>query len=355
MASSARNVSAIRRRQSLIRAFACFAITGFLFCYGQVGEGAKFGPDASASSVDVLFSLLQEHRKIPKEILAKLDGVDFTKLEPIEKKQLERLSPAVLDARVKEFNGKYLDYARIADQLSRESTQLAERLAKTPLSDFKNRSDLELKAAAQKTKLEQALFVLALTSINANDSLQAALKTVAPQRPEESVAAVIPKMPGVFGGSLAQRQKSKEIERSNLTPVDDDFYKTQLGQKLEKDLGGRPQYWSYDYGKDELYVKQGSDLAKVVVFEDQGGIRFIRTRMGPQLNEMRSEDARIDMTKAEGRFLTGDRNQETLFGKMPSRAPRLYEELPPGHSYDDGHDHGPPPPGWKPHKHDHSR
>jgi hypothetical protein len=118
----------------------------------------------------------------------------------------------------------------------------------------------------------------------------------------------------------------KELDKLNLTPVDPEFYDTQLGRKLEKDLGGRADFWSYDYAQDELYVKVKDELGKLRVFKDAGGTRFIRTRVGSEFLDPRGKDEPVDMMNAQGKFLTGNGSDETLFGEFPTNKPQFVDE-----------------------------
>jgi len=312
-----------------------------------------YGPKAtSKDALSIFLDVLSEHEKFPKEYYRRADNIDPTPYKKFNARLLKTLSPTVLQARMNSFNSTFIENAQVANKYAKELEILEARIKETALSEYKKRSDLELKAAALSQSFDQAKFTLFLTSINANMSVDEAVKTLSPDKlalsSVQELAKAQPKLPGVYGGSAAERRLMKEADKINLTPVDPGFYSTQLGQKLEKDFGARVDFWSYDYGNDELYVAVKNEVAKVNVFEDQGGIRFMRTRAGSAFNQMKNEDTRIDMLTAKGRFLTGDKREETLFGKMPPQGPALKDELPPGHSYNDGHDHGP-----NPNKHDH--
>jgi hypothetical protein len=94
-----------------------------------------------------------------------------------------------------------------------------------------------------------------------------------------------------------------------------------LGKKLEKDLGGRADYWSYDFDQDELYVVVGKDTGKLRVKQKDQGTRIIQTRIGSDFQEFPSDyqgDVAVDRNNAKGRFLTGDKADPTLFGEFPT-------------------------------------
>ena len=112
-----------------------------------------------------------------------------------------------------------------------------------------------------------------------------------------------------------------------------------FGKKLEKDLGGRAEYWSYDYGTDELYVKVGDSVGKLRVKEQSPGARFIQTRIGENFVDPVGSDEKVDSLKAQGRFLTGVSSEESLFGPFPQKEPKIFDESKLPHNKDDGHDH----------------
>jgi hypothetical protein len=299
------------------------------------------------SPKDLFKNLLSEYKRLPKEFFAKTDGMAPSRLESINTESFfSDVSEGVQKSRYNQYNSSYQDLLKLEKKIQNELTQLTQKLSETPLSNYQARGDLELKQAALKNQLNQSKFALFMASVNANLSVEEALKTISSSKKEqkeiEKIVSSRPKLPGVWGGSTVERLKQKEREKLNLTPVDPEFYETQLGKKLESDLGGRADYWSYDYGADDLYVKVGSDVGKVTVFQDQGGIRFIRTRVGVGFSEPRNADAKIDLASAKGRFLTGDKNEETLFGPHPgTNKQKLLDEKisPTGKKTDLPHDH----------------
>jgi hypothetical protein len=214
--------------------------------------------------------------KFKTQLLGK-SNVDF----PVVNEELVRkLAPTVIQARFKKYNIQFAQYRARIPSLEKQLKQLQAEIKKMPISDTANRSLHEIKIDASKSKISQSYKVLYVLSIEANEDLQSALSTL---RPEDRVSVVnksgeIPSMPGIFGGGWAERQKIKEVDKLNLTPVDAEFYNSQLGKKLEKDLGGRAEFWSYDYKSDELFVKVGGELGKLKVREDSSGTRFIQTR-----------------------------------------------------------------------------
>jgi hypothetical protein len=284
-------------------------------------------------------ALLELYKKHP-QYHAELGGgpLQFPAVDP---KLLRRLSSDVLVARFKKFNKDYKDFSQQENVLADQIKKLDADIEARPLSDTQNRSLQELKRESLRGKQQQTRKILVMLSVQANESLGKALETLTPEQRLVKDEAARPKMPGVYGGSSFEREKAKEIDKLNLTPVDPEFYGTQLGQKLEKDLGGRAQFWSYDYGRDELYVKVGDDLGKLTVFKDTSGTRFIRTRVGGEFMEPKGRDEQVDMLKAKGKFLTGDGGEESLFGDFPKNSPSYIKEgeKPHTHTHGDGHKH----------------
>ena len=303
----------------------------------------------SSQSMTEFKQLLNEYKRFPPEFFNKVDQLKASDLEAMGEPKLEYLSAPVLKARFDQYLGPYRKFAGLEKKLLTEQKELVGRLSATPLSNFKARGDLELKQVALKNQIQNAQFAVFMTSINANMSLKDAQSTVSADRKtlvdSNEKRLKRPKLPGLPEESFEERKRKPEKEKNNLIPVDPEFYETQLGQKLEADLGGRAEFWSYDYENDALYVAQGNEVGKLTVFQDNGGIRFIRSRLGPRFDQVKSPDVKVDMNRSQGKFLTGDKSQETLFGKMPSKAPSLQEEgepkkqFDPGHSHGDGHDH----------------
>ena len=309
-----------------------------------LGAAASLGFNSSAWSqqkqpMELFGELLKEYKRFPNSFSLKLGSPDTGAFESINAAKLAKLPPKVLEARMNQYNESYATFLKIEKKLEAEVKKLNARLAETPLSDTKNRGDLEIKNAAISGQYEQARITIYTSSINANNSILEAMNTM-PKALVSSPGKPPPKTPGVMGGSLSARVSQNPSEKINLTPVDDSFYSTQLGKKLETDLGGKADYWSYDYTTDDLYVRVGNDLGRLSVFQDQGGIRYIRTRVGSGFSEPKSADTKVDMLQARGRFLLGDKSEETLFGPTPdTKVKTVSEELPPGHSAGDGHDH----------------
>jgi|GEM_PF-1159073 len=292
----------------------------------------------SESDFKTFESLLEYYKKHP-QYHAEIGGGTYT-FPAIDPKVLRRLSAEVLVARFRKFNKDYRDFLQQENVLSGQIKRVEIDMEKMPLSDTQNRSLQELKRESLRSKAQQNRKILVMLSIQANESVIKAIETLSPEQRLVKDQAERPKMPGVFGGSSFERDKAKEIDKLNLTPVDPEFYATQLGQKLEKDLGGRAQYWSYDYGRDELYVKVNDELGKLSVFKDTSGTRFIRTRVGGEFMDPKGRDEEVDMLKAKGKFLTGETAEESLFGDFPSSRPALMKEGEKPHSSSgDGHDH----------------
>ncbi|MEO5667911.1 MAG: hypothetical protein ABIR96_07630 [Bdellovibrionota bacterium] len=282
-------------------------------------------------------SLLEYYKKYP-QYHAEVGGGTY-KFPPMDPKILRRLSADVLVARYRKFNSDYRDFSQQENVLGDQIKKVEGDMDKMPLSDTQNRSLQELKRESLRGKIQQSRKILVMLSIQANESVLKAIETLSPEQRLVKDQVERPKMPGVFGGSSLERDKSKEIDKLNLTPVDPEFYATQLGQKLEKDLGGRAQFWSYDYGRDELYVKVNDDLGKLSVFKDTSGTRFIRTRVGSEFMDPKGRDEQVDLLKAKGKFLTGEPGEESLFGDFPKNDPSYIKEGDKPHSANDGHHH----------------
>lgn len=292
----------------------------------------------NAASVDpaqreTFASLLKEYKRFPEFFyLIKNGAKTFDDVDP---RVITNLSESVQNARYQDFNVKYKHYLELEKTLGEQLKKTQKRLEATPLSDLRNRGDLELKTAASKATHEQIRRVLFLLSVDANTSILEALKTVPADKrivAAPSTPKAIPKLPGVFGGARQDRLKMSETEKINLTPIDDEFYATQLGKKLQADLGGKADYWSYDFDADELYVSVGGDTGKVRVREDSPGIRYIQTKVGPDFMEPAGSVIKVDSLTAQGRFLTGNPNDETLFGKFPKSGTPSVDENPSGSS-----------------------
>jgi len=319
----------------------------FLFLFASVRQAlAQTAVHKNVSKDAKVFNeLLKEYRRFPKEFNQKFgSSIDLKSLAKIDSSQMSLVSESVMQSRYTEFNVRYSTLLQAEKKLKEQLDLMQKRRDALPISDPRA-ADLELKMKAHRDRYHLTQEAVFLWSIKANESLLEALTTISPDKKLAQMVSAAkverPKLPGVFQGAAEDRQKLRESDKTNLTPVDPEFYETQLGKKLESDLKGRVDFWSYDYGSDDLYVKVGGEVAKVSIFQDVGGTRFIRTRVGGTFNEARSGDERVDMLNSEGRFLTGDKQSETLFGKMPSKAPKTIDErkLPPGHFQGDGHDH----------------
>lgn len=283
--------------------------------------------------------LLKEYKRFPEFLKILKQGAkayDF-----VDDRLLDSLSDAVMLPRYRDFNVPYLTNLELEKKSGLKIAELESELKRTPLSALKKRPTLELTLKIVKSEHQKYRYNIYVASVAANESLADAIDTLTAEQKKMALApapAAPPKMPGVFGGLREDRLKLKDAEKYNLTPVDDEFYKTPLGKKLEADLRGRAQAWSYDYGTDELYVKVGDEVGKVQIKQD-GSARLVRTRVGADFLEPRGSDMKVDMVTAQGKFLTGDSNAESLFGKFEKPEPKVLPELPVGHTEGDGHDH----------------
>lgn len=311
--------------------------------------GAPTKPNVE-NSLEVFLALLREYKNYP-EFFTMISKGDKT-FADVDARVIARLPKKVLESRIRQFNTDFVVYRKLKAVKSRELADKKAKLEDTAISDLANRGDLELKVKALESQTRQVKKVLFLLSVDANTSVLEALETLPPalrvaDKPEAgaggatgggAAAGPPPKMPGVFGGSREQRLSQKETDKINLTPVDKEFTATQLGKKLISDLGAPVDAWSYDYKSDELYVAVGKNISKVRVKEESPGIRYIQTRVGARFEEPIGSDTKVDMISAKGKFLTGEGNEATLFGKMPE-GQKYIDQLPPGHSENDGHDH----------------
>lgn len=311
--------------------------------------GGAFAQSSSAKKpanyerdLAVYFEVLNFY-KVNSQYKTQLLGSSNVNFPEVNEALVRKLATPVIRSRFKKYNIQFQQYRASIPKLERQLNQLQEEIKKMPISDTANRSLHEIKIDASKSKIAQSYKVLYVLSIEANEDLQSALSTL---RPEDRVSVInksgeVPQMPGIYGGSWVERQKIKEIDKLNLTPVDAEFYNSQLGKKLEKDLGGRAEFWSYDYNSDELYVKVAGELGKLKVREDSSGTRFIQTRVGASFIEPRGRDEKIDMYNADGKFLTGNPSSESLFGEFPESQEKFMREnqTPARTDPHEGHDH----------------
>ena len=273
-----------------------------------------------------LKDLLEAYKRYP-EYRDQLKSGSISSFESIDFRLVEKLDPKALRTPF-EFKSKFVRLLAIEQLANKKVKKLEEDLVNTPLSDTNRRTQLELNRKAlldQYNVIRQSLFHV---SVEANETVLGALSALSTEAKESMLnppPRIPPKIPGIFGGSVDDRRKTPDSDKINLTPVDPEFYKTQLGKKMESDLGGRADFWSYDYDKDELYVVVGDEISKVRVKGDGAGARIIQTRVGSNFEEFRGSDTRVE-AGAKGRFLTGDGNQETLFGRREPGGPVFVDE-----------------------------
>jgi hypothetical protein len=266
-----------------------------------------------------LINLLEKNSKQEIETFKKTDSITLKNLPPASFKNLQT-----------RFYTDFVSYKEIRAKIQQNIKILEEKKIALPLSRNKEIIELNLKIAASNDRLKQSKFVLFDLSLKANKALSEMLKSPSVQQSmmnnaenNDSALRLVrktPKMPGMFQGSKADRLNTSEAEKLNLTPVDPEFYKTQLGKKLEKDLGGRADFWSYDFDQDELYVVVGNDTGKLRVKQKDKATRIIQTRIGSDFQDFPNNyqgDVAVDFNIAKGRFLTGDKADPTLFGEFP--------------------------------------
>lgn len=309
----------------------------FLGTVAPVWAEAARGARLTEDDFKTFEALLEYYKKYP-QYQNEVGGGTY-QFPEIDSKLLRRLSQDVIVARFRKFNKDYRDFTQQEKILGDQVKKVEADMDKMPVSDTQNRSLQELKRESLRGKIQQSRKILVMLSIQANESVLKAIETLTPEQRLVKDQAERPTMPGVYGGSSLERDKAKEIDKLNLTPVDPEFYSTQLGQKLEKDLGGRAQFWSYDYGRDELFVKVNDELGRLSVFKDTSGTRFIRTRVGSEFMDPKGRDEQVDLLKAKGKFLTGDASEESLFGDFPTNDPSYIKEGDKPHSSGDGHNH----------------
>ena len=277
-----------------------------------------------------LINILEKTAKEEVEVYKKFDTNTLKSLPLASFKNLQT-----------RFYTDFVSYKEIRGKIQQNIKILEEKKISLPLSKNKEIIELNLRITASNDQLKQSKLVLFDTSLKANralnemlnsPSVQKAMATAAPSTSpssnnskdsESTIFKKTPKMPGMFQGSKTDRLNTSEAEKLNLTPVDPEFYKTQLGKKLEKDLGGKADYWSYDFDQDELYVVVGNDTGKLRVKQKDQGTRIIQTRIGSDFQDFPSDyqgDIAVDLNTAKGRFLTGDKSDPTLFGEFPSNS-----------------------------------
>lgn len=252
------------------------------------------------------------------------------------------------------FYIKFIGLKETKEKFEKQIAFLKDRKIALPLSEKKSIVDLDLKIKASEDQVKQARTVLFFTSYEANKALMETLesptikaiaKSEEEKKAKEALASAKPKLPGTPQESKQERMNTAEADKLSLTPVDPEFYNTQLGKKLEKDLGGRADYWNYDFDQDELYVVVGNETGKIRVKQKDQSTRIIQTRVGSGYNEIPSDyqgDIAVDLNLAKGRFLTGNPADPTLFGEFPTakEEPSIPEgKAPPVHKKGDGHNH----------------
>lgn len=287
---------------------------------------ARISVNDKSPPKDIYGSLLREYRRVTDCHAFLLDEIESIKKNDLN--LVTNLSDTQLKSRYDRYNVKYLQYLAIEAKVFTQVKEVEKRLKETPLSDLKNRGDLEIKSVAINARYGEVRKSLCMLSVEANKDIQAALQSLPPEKRvvKNTGPEVKPKMPGIPNESRSERMKKSESEKIFLTPVDDEFYATQLGKKLEKDLSGRAEFWSYDYEKDDLYVKVGNEIGKLSVREDSPGIRYIRTRVGPSFVEPRGKDTQVDNLVSRGKFYSKDANEDSLFGPIAKDGPKFTQE-----------------------------
>jgi quinol monooxygenase YgiN len=330
-----------------------------VFLQANLASGQQASAQVSNKEYQAFAELLKHYQKHP-QIIKLLEKEDQALLEDFKKHDLatlKKLPPNIFKNLYQRFYAKFYGFEETFNTLQSQLKSLKDRKISTPLGDKKTILELDLKIGASEDQLKQARFVLFSTSFEANKALLSSLKSPSvkaiAQKEEadkqaalkqESLEQISSKMPGNYQGSKEERMSTSEADKLNLTPVDPEFYNTQLGKKLEKDLGGRANYWSYDFDQDELYVVVGSDVGKLRVRQRDQSTRIIQTRTGGGFQDFPNNyqgDEAVDLNVAEGRFLTGDVADPTLFGAFPTIKDDSIPEskIPHNHGAGHGHDH----------------
>lgn len=309
---------------------------GLILSLASLGLHAENGLSDPKS---VFIDLLKEYKRFKEchDVMAE----EIKTISKVDPEAVHNLPENLLKPRYDQYNVNYLNYMSLEKKVSAQEKELEKRLEKTPLSDLANRGDLEVKVVAIRTKYKYVTKTVCMLSVQANRDIMGAMQTLPTEkRTVKAPSAPAPTLPGLPGPSREERLRTSESEKINLMPVDDEFYATQLGQKLEKDLGGKAEFWSYDYDANDLYVKVGNDVGKLSVREESPGIRFIRTRVGGGYVDPRGKDTLVDNMTAQGKFLTRNPREENLFGRFPAKQAEVFSnEKKPGSSAPDGHNH----------------
>jgi len=303
--------------------------------------------------------LLKHYQQYPKFIQL-LEADEKALIEQFKKYDtltLKNLPADTFKNLYQRFYVQFVGFRETKEKIQKQIASLKDRKIALPLGEKKSIVELDLKIKASEDQVDQARFVLFSTSFSANKALMEVLKSPSvkslAKKENESKAVEVtekdstparPKLPGTPQESKQERMNTAESDKLNLTPVDPEFYNTQLGKKLEKDLGGRANFWSYDFDQDELYVAVGDGIGKLRVKQKDQGTRIIQTRIGVGFQDFPADyqgDEAVDLNIAKGRFLTGNPADATLFGPIPSvgEEPSIPEGLTPKHKKGDGHKH----------------
>ncbi len=339
---------------SWARGLATLAVSMFLANSPAMAQSSTPSP----KEVQELAELLKHYSQYP-EFLQILEPNEKALLDEFKKNDaaaLKSLPPEAFKNLYQRFQIPFVGFREVTRKFQKQLQSLKDRKIALPLSETKSIVELDLKIKASEDQLKQFRFVLFNTSFNANKALQEMLNSPSVKsmsKKEESANSIAsemsqtppkarPKLPGLAQESSEDRSKTAEADKLNLTPVDPEFYNTQLGKKLEKDLGGRAQFWNYDFDQDELYVVVGSEAGKIRVKQKDQSTRIIQTRVGSGFQDFPDDyqgDEAVDLNLAKGRFLTGNPTDPTLFGAFPNlEEPAIPEgKIPAPHKH--GHDH----------------
>lgn len=303
------------------------------------------------------FADLLKHVHTNNEFVQLLESDQKKLLESFKKFGMQTLKELPADTFKnlhQRFYIKFISLKETKEKFEKQIAFLKDKKIALPLSEKKSIVDLDLKIKASQDQVKQARFVIFFTSFEANKALmetlesptlKALVKNEAEKKAKELADSKRPKLPGTPQESKQDRMNTLEADKLSLTPVDPEFYNTQLGKKLEKDLGGRADFWNYDFDQDELYVVVGKETGKIRVKQKDQSTRIIQTRVGSGYNEIPSDyqgDVAVDINVAKGRFLTGNPADPTLFGEFPTAKedPSIPEgKVPPTHKKGDGHNH----------------
>lgn len=291
----------------------------------------------------VFKELLAFYKQFPKKM--ELQKELIAKFKAPNQQFFENGNEAALKARMKRYNLKYCKALIKFFSVINNKRALNIKFAKTPLSKSKKRLSIK----NESNQLSEALIVISdllfQESILANQSFMQFVNLLPSNKRIVKEKITIPKLPGRYGGSRADRIGMKEEDKVFLTPVDPEFDFTQIGAKFMQDTGAPAEFWSYDFDKGEVYLAGKSGETYKMRVRVDGGETFVETRSGKQYFEPVGSALKVNFGKTSDPSLKGSflskRESSSLFGDFPSSEPKTVWEDNSGKSHfdGDGHDH----------------